>query len=127
MVFVQRRIRAGTLIEAAVASAVVAICALGGFSFIQFGRQALDQAKNERIAARMAQAKIEELRSIAYVSILGETENGLTLGNITGTRETTVARGPDDAYRDVTVEITWGTNGSVTLQTIVSANGQSAL
>ena len=122
MVWRKRNSRGVSLVEAALGIAVIAISALGAYSFLHFGRKALNDARDQRVAVRLAQEKVEELRAGAYADITAGTENGLTLCDITCDRTTAVTQGTGDAYREVSVTVSWGNGHDAALQTIIASS-----
>ena len=109
----QRGERGATLVEAAVSSFVFTVGALGLIGLLVTGSQGMTTAEDVTQATLLARAKLGELASQPYDSIVdGEDASSLTAGAGRSERQytrkwTVVEPVTDLAYKEITCEVTW--------------------
>jgi len=122
--------RGVTLLEVMVSIFLLGVVAVGTSQLFVFGMAQINVRGHERAALERAQQRIEELYVSEYDSVVAKTETNLPLGNILGTRTTTVEAMDDSAngsgtedYRRVLVTVFWTERGraeSVALETVIT-------
>ncbi len=129
-----------TLIEAMIAIFIFMVIMVGGMNYFTLPKSTIVQQKSKRLAVAAAHQQMEALAALSYVQIstaLNETATVIPLGNITGTRATTVRLVDDPAdgtgrrdrdgnvvdYKTYTVKISWGKDKSISFSSARSDFG----
>jgi hypothetical protein len=103
---------------------IFTIIVLGGLAFFFFGQSELSLASTERFALELARQRIEELKSVSYDEIVPTTENNIQVGNLSGTRTTTVTT-ITTGLKEITVAVSWyekARNNQISLTTLIAEN-----
>ena len=126
-----------TIIECLISVILLAITMVGSMAFYFYSTGHLAGATHKRIAAELANAKMEELKNTDYDDITNDTQNitisatpGIPMSGINGTENVTVNPGGGHfggpEYKEVHVEIAWseptksGLQQKVTLSTNIA-------
>ena len=126
-----------TLMEVLVSIFLLGLVSVGMAHLYVFGMVQINVQGHKRAAVERAQQRLEELYASQYDSVVARTETNLSIGNIFGTRTTTVEAVDDSAdflggadtdgdtedYREVTVAVSWTERGkadSVVFETVIA-------
>jgi len=121
--------RGFTLIETAIAIMLLVIMMAGGMAYFFYSNDSLQTANHRRIAAEIAHSSMELIKSMNYSTLVsGSNLTNVSIGYLTGQESITIydeINGADGAYRQATVNITWGqpnknVPGEVVLDTYLS-------
>ena len=95
-----------TIIECLISILLLAIVMVGGMAFYFDSTGHLAGATHKRIAAELANAKLEELKNIGYGNLTnGETSTSLNItAGINGLQNVTIV---GTAYKEVSVQMFW--------------------
>jgi len=104
-----------TIVEALLATAVLAICLVGSSYFYYANRRNVTYARMERLATWSVIDRIESLKGGDYADISDGVED-LTLDGLPAVRSTTVTDVNESgvSFRQVDVEVVWN-GGSVAI------------
>ncbi len=107
-----------TLVEVAVAMVVFLAGILGAFTYFSYSQISLNMDSRYRIAAEIAQSRVEELRTTSFDLLPSSAEEGyaVDMSPIAGSRDTVVEDIDEDGdalvdYRKVTVTVVWVEHG----------------
>ncbi len=107
-----------SLLELIMALGILSIGLLFLFSLSITTMRANKHSQNKTAALQLAQEKMEVLKSLSFAELQGESESGLTTGNV-GTlfrRETIVRKRTDSSLADITIRVSWpGTTNPASL------------
>ncbi len=112
--------RGFTLVEVLIATIILAIGLIGSSAFYYANRRNLYTARLERYAMWSAVERMEYIKGCSYSSLSeGETEEEVTIGNLTGERITTIADMDEDgvAFKSVNVRVELDEGGEISLTT----------
>jgi len=113
-----------SLIEVMLALVALLIVIIGTSFLLAYGRGQISLRKNYRSAVHLAAQKLEQLKADDYYDIVeGETDENLSLGNLSYTLSTVTE--DQGLYKNVTAVVSWTQGGNqhdVSLITSIAPN-----